>query len=310
MLVVVLLIFGLSTIGAVGLTSRIPAMRLQASASYITKVLRSAREQALEGGKCYKVRFYQSARATGREDLFLDDLETGVKQYYIAMPVEAWAQMQLAWSPPCDGTDPAGATATDILPGAVFPFKTDEDDASPPTDVSPQDRFDYETYPHASVIVPIMRIDEDQIAGSGGNFLSSTDFWIWPTDASGFRLSEREELPGSVRITAVNRENTYGQSTNYSTLAPGNKVPNPTCPKASSDKEDGDQIPWNSYDERIADVTYSPDGNFSFYPQPNGLAKEDDFTIRLQVENLTSAPAGEAESLTIHIDRHTGIPWY
>ncbi|MBI4870442.1 MAG: prepilin-type N-terminal cleavage/methylation domain-containing protein [Candidatus Riflebacteria bacterium] len=294
LLVVVMIVLVITGTGAVALTSKVPYMKLKGQASRVLGTLRIARERALSEGKTWKVRFHQVVRCATATDLFAPDTMTtyGQHQFVFSAPVECWHRQ------------PASATTQqDVLPSTVFPAV-----------LRPWPNYDVAITGNVTW-VPIM-----QTYGIAATFNPpGTPF---PRSLASIKLDTAFELDPDVRITRINERQTFANAGSYGTV--GFDQPVPASPNALTGTPQRPLVraaaPYSCdfYDDRIADVTYSPDGVFKFTPCPDTPAAPSlnpqfwpDMTIEFATfEAAASANYAPPNAITITIDRTTGFPHF
>lgn len=291
LLVVVMIVLVITGTGAVALTSKVPYMKLRAQASRVLDIIRMARERSQSEGRTYKVRIHQTITATYVEDLFLRDTGAryGNHQLVFSAPVQCWYRK--------------GSSPLEISPTTAFPAT-----------LKPWPNFDG-GQPSNLQWAPILMLSDYGQNPPGMEF---------PTSLATIKLSDAFELDPDIAIIRINGHKTYSNVP----ISPYCQIPFnepiPTSPNWVTGTPPRPYVRTSGapsyyyYDDRIADITYSPDQVFKFQPTPDlpvapaTPTQTFDMTITFAtfegaVKSLTENLA-PPDVITITIDRRTGFP--
>ncbi len=296
LLVVAVVVGVITSAGAMGLSSHVPGLKLRSQTLLFQRVLLSARERAMSEGVTQKVRIYQTRRVNSIRELFRRDGETfapgqstyGTHQMLYAAPVVAWHSEDFDF----------------FLPSTVMPaaLKTaDEYDEAAPAFLP--------YYPIISA--PVL----DPTLSNTVRDPTSGQLVCFPISLANMNLSGVVELDTNIRIVQINGLTTWRDVAPFYGDAPyTNPIPrNPNTSAVSGAPPRPTGNPY-SFDDRILDATYSPDGVFKFTPAHTSPTA--DYSITLATSggavNLSAGldrqDQANSEVTTIVIDRSTGVP--
>ncbi|MBI4870429.1 MAG: type II secretion system protein [Candidatus Riflebacteria bacterium] len=298
LLVVIIIMTVITGTGAISLTSKTASIKLKGQASLVLKTLRTARERALAEGKTWKVRFHQTRACSTVDDLFWRD---GIARPGIS-PVDDYGNHQFVFSAPVEAWYLQGGTSPyDVSPTTVFPSVL-------------KDMPNYDGgLPANRNWMPLMNL-KDLSTSPPGDLL--------PTSLASIRLSGIQEIDPDVRIVRINGPThptfTQGSPPRYAQQNFTEPLPtNPTTLDSNTRRplvRTANPPSYLFFDDRIADVTYSPDGVFKFQPCPDtpigNPTTFPDMTITFATYAGATGVAAASEQLTITIDRTTGYPHF
>lgn len=276
LLVVVMIVLVITGTGAIALTSKVPYMKLWAQTSRVMDVIRVARERSLAEGRTYKIRIHQTAKATTVEGLFNREpgALTGLHQFVFSAPVQCWYRR--------------GSSPAEISPTTVFPQVL-------------KDERNYDGGQDADKLwTPILMVTDFGLSPPGLEF---------PTSLAAGKLADAFELDADVAIIRINEHWTWtSQATPPRYDQTPWTEPLPSNPNPLSGPNP--QPAYYAYDDRIADITLSPDQVVKFQPTPDLSGELNDMTITFATLQGAQGSANASDVVTLTIDRRTGFPHF